>query len=148
MNPEPVRKYRTKTGLESRVEDIDNLKKKELVDRVYSLLEEYTDQNLPLTNSSVRVLYVEEIREFYRFLLEHPEKEGNKKRPSCPVANENNCGGRTTYPYKEKMLEYIAEWGFRFENPSYLVPCMLEATANYLESKHTRKGLRLVKKHS
>jgi hypothetical protein len=144
MTAEPLRKYRTDKGLESRVE---GLKKKELMDRVYSLLEEYADQNLPLTNSSINRLYVEEIREFYRFLLNPGKKEGNKKRPRCPVANNHDHGGKTTYPYKSKMIEYIAQWGFKFENPSYIVPSMLEATANYLESRTGKqRKLRIVRK--
>jgi hypothetical protein len=147
MTAEPLRKHRTKTGLESEVEDIDNLKKNELMGRVYSLLEEYADPNLPLTNSSINRLYVDEVREFYRFLLNPGKKEGNKRRPRCPVADKHDHGGKTTYPYKAKMVKYIAEWGFRFENPSYLVPSMLEAAANYLESRTgKRTKLRVLKK--
>jgi hypothetical protein len=147
MTTEPVRKYRTEKGLESRVEDIDNLKKKELIDRVYDLLKEHANLDLPITYSSINMLYVDEIKEFYRFLLNPSKKEGNKKRPRCPVANKKSHGGKITFPYKAKMVKYIAEWGFRFKNPSYLVPSMLEAAANYLESRTGKqRRLRVVRK--
>jgi hypothetical protein len=147
MTAESLRKYKTEKGLESRVEDVDKLKKKELVHRVYDLLKDYANPNLSLTNSSINMLYVDEIREFYRFLLNPSKKEGNKRRPRCPVPNEHSHGGKTTYPYKARMVEYIAQWGFKFENPSYLVPSMLEATANYLESRTgKRTKLRVLKK--
>jgi hypothetical protein len=116
--------------------DIGDMKRPELVKTIFDLLEKHSRPGFPLTYTSFNYILVGELRRLYMFLSNPSAKKGSKKRPlKIPSA------GKTTYPYKIEMNDYIADhWGWEFESLSIVTSSLLEAAVNYLVGIYVPRG--------
>lgn len=104
------------------------------LEEIIEMLNPHCNSYLPLTKSSLKSLKINGLHNFHEFISK-PLKTITKieiMRPTCPVTKLYSCS-MARYPYKKAMSEYIAQWGYIFENPLEIPPSLFEATANYLE---------------
>jgi hypothetical protein len=104
------------------------------LEKTLKLLKNFSNKNIPLKESALRRMGVDEVIRLYDFLISSPERSKNRFfRPECPVKDKNHFS-LAKYQYKKAMANYISQWGYNgFNSPSTISPTLLEATANYLE---------------
>ena len=105
------------------------------LESILELLNPFTHPGLPISKSSLICLNEDGRKEFYDFLIspdkKHPE---GIHRPKCPIKDMAHASA-ARYPYKKAMADYIEQWGYKFGTPCSITPSLLEATANYLETR-------------
>ena len=102
------------------------------LEAILKLLEPFSNPDIPIAPAALKRLGSIHLNEFYNFLINASDKP--KKcvhRPKCPIKDYRHSS-LARFPYKKGMADYIAQWGYKFENPCNVTPSLREATANYL----------------
>lgn len=89
----------------------------------------------PILPTTLNSLKIEELSKMEIFL----NRNGGKipqphTRPKCPIISTSRMS-TAQYEYKKWMVDYIASFGFHFQqSPCFYRPAVLEAMANYCEA--------------